>query len=254
MKTKTRLRLTCTIGITLMLFAQLPLRSAVAQATDPLDPDTFPPAYPEGNDYNILIGSAPNALFNGRTERCDTDEEAALTTLIANAQRTVANGETVCSAIPGIGGNICFGALELEVEDLANDTRDLAPCLFQDSIVDSAEIEATFENTKIIHGNLLTHDGNLEGHIFQFTAHDELLQAHDDQFMALDTFVRGSIMTILDSLTAINARVNANGDLLTSVLVQVISNGEQLSVLTELVQTPQGRREDFPIKTIVPKL
>jgi hypothetical protein len=178
------------------------LSASGAWAGDPLSTSTFDPAYPVGGSqepaYETAVATLPGlgllpAFPDGKTQRCSTNGEAELF-LVISAFNVVGAAEFVCDAIPSPGKEVCFAALS--VVALANEAAGIAngQCAFQDGLVNAAEIQAAFENTKIIHADLGLHD-------------DRLIE----------------VQTLLDVMDG------------------------KLDDIIRLLNTPTGRRPDFPI-------
>ena len=68
---------------------------------------------------------------------------------------------------------------------------------FCDGDIDSAEIEAAWKNTITVHGDLVTHDGNLANHRdligVQLAAHDLNMTTQHEEIKALFTALQGAI-------------------------------------------------------------
>lgn len=156
----------------------------------------FPPAYPSGSVYDTWVATLPGlgllsdsegdgSLAN---ERCSTDGESGIGIAGATLNAAAIVGDVACNSIVvilGEGTNLpaCIVAGVLHEAALANDTVG-AQCSAQDGLVDSAEIEAAYENSKII-------AGQADGIVTQLTTHDTeikaALQAHHVAVMNLIT-------------------------------------------------------------------
>jgi hypothetical protein len=186
--------------------------SSAAWATEPLEETTFAPDYPSGANYDVFTATlfGFGLLPNGAENRCDTNGVAGAQ-IAAATTSAIKTLEYACAAIPGddVGGDsICWGAILIDaiVEFAALEV--LEQCNFQDSLIDSAEIEAAYENTVEINSNLVIHDGHLEDH-------DAALAQHDVDVKLLLMGIQDGVDLLLD---------------------------RQLEVI-RLLHTPQGRRQ-----------
>jgi hypothetical protein len=140
----------------------------------------FTPAYPElGGSYEdfILGGEVTiipaNALAPGipptdvtidfpsllddpdilpsKDERCDTDAEGALQFTVAATRAADLLGNTICNAIPtpvGAEQTACWIAFGILQQGFHVAETFVQQCDFQDALIDGAEIQAGYENTK----------------------------------------------------------------------------------------------------------
>ena len=137
--------------------------------------EPFPPAYPEGDDYDLFtatlddLGLLADSDDEGdalNDERCDSNGEATQQLVIATIN-AIATLEFGCAALPPAAEDICFGVLA--VNEIARTAAEIniAQCALQDALVDGAEIEAAFENTvKLI---------NLSSKVYEKQIEDNLL-------------------------------------------------------------------------------
>jgi hypothetical protein len=173
-----------------------------------LEPDDFAPAYPSGSNYDAFTATLPGLglLLDGTTNRCDTDAEAGAE-IAASVFTAIEAAEFACAALPPGGEDACYAVILVNsVVQVANEIAK-SQCAFQDGLIDGAEIEAAYENSVIIHDNLLEHDSNLSD--------------HDAAIKVL--------------LAAIQAKVDENGQKL-----DVLLGGQ--AELIRLIHTPSGRR------------
>ena len=213
-------------------------------------PVLFPPAYPVGGNYDTftatldgfgLLSDGPDAGSETNDERCDSDGEAAQQIALATEKVICVLGELAADAIiEPISRGVAFGLTAICQEIVVATEITIAQCDLQDALVDGAEIEAAYENSKIISNQVTevsveldAHNTNIEGDI---NVHDtnisNKLDVHDiDIKNALNTHD-----TEIKSLLAnIQAVVNANGNKIDVLLER------QLDVV-RLLHTPQGRR------------
>jgi hypothetical protein len=185
----------------------IPLSWSAAWA-GPLDTVDFPPAYPSGGNYDAFTATLPGLglLLDGTTNRCDTDAEAGAE-IAASVFTAIEAAEFACAALPPAASEVCYGVILVNsVVQVANEIAK-SQCAFQDGLIDGAEIEAAYENSLIIHDNLIEHDLNLSN--------------HDAEIKVL--------------LAAIQAKVDENGQKL-----DVLLGGQ--SEMIRLIHTPSGRR------------
>jgi len=131
----------------------------------------FQPGYPSGPSYDTFMGPAQGTHIldaNGdgsyADERCDADREGALATADAALNVILAVG-TGCEALPA-GPNVacvtpplvptpgpqefCKSALGVVAAALQANAVFITRCAVQDGLVQGAEIEAAYENTKLV--------------------------------------------------------------------------------------------------------
>ena len=124
------------------------------------------PDYPSGDTYDAFVATLPGlgALSDwdgdGRlsNERCSYDYEAGLQIGIAVASVVSVVAQTACalaSTDPTGAATTKFCTVQGVVAEIEVAIEiAIAQCEFQDSAVDTAEIEATYENTRILIGGL----------------------------------------------------------------------------------------------------
>jgi hypothetical protein len=151
--------------------AAVPLACAPAGASCERAPVGFEPAYPAGGGYDDFVGPAhgsdimdddADGSFND--ERCGTNREAELAEIGAVLGVLVALG-SACEALPA-GPNIvcatppivpapgpqefCSAALAVPAALLEVNAIFITRCEIQGALVDRAEVEAAYENTKLL--------------------------------------------------------------------------------------------------------
>ncbi len=135
-----------------------------------LPASTFPPPYPTGTNYNVFtatlagMGALSDSNGDGRLndERCSADFEALHSILLATAKTIDGTAGLACHALLEGFDAACFVAAAVSFAFLIAEETILSQCGLQDALVDSAEIEAAFENTLAIHANLDTHDEDIK--------------------------------------------------------------------------------------------
>lgn len=139
--------------------------------TSGLPAATFPPPYPSGPSYQVftatLSGMGALSDSNGdgllNDERCSADFEALHSILLATAKAADGTLNLVCDGnLEPISRAICFGGAAIAFAFLVAEETILSQCSLQDALVDSAEIEAAYENSLAIHANLDTHDEDIK--------------------------------------------------------------------------------------------
>ena len=124
----------------------------------------FSPAYPSGSVYDTWVASLPglgllsDADGDGSTadDRCSTDGESGISIAAGTLTAAAIIGDVACNSIVvilGEGTNLpaCIAAGILHEAENANNIV-ASQCSSQDGLVDSAEIEAAYENSKLISG------------------------------------------------------------------------------------------------------
>lgn len=253
---------------------------------DPLDPPK--PAYPESpggvGPYNTftatlsglgaLVDSDGDSRLND--ERCGADYEADLQigySAIGSLDAILAG----CSALPPGAEDVCFGVAAITAGTAFGFQIAISQCALQDALVDSAEIEAAFENTVIIFDKLAEVQGTVNSSSSVLSAHAAELSSGIDLLANLlrmtltqigehDTAIKnalaahdGEVKAVLtvhdtDIKNVIGAHDAAVQSRLEDVQSGVDTNTELLQVVLErqlevirLLHTPQGQREsDVP--------
>jgi hypothetical protein len=146
------------------------LVSGLAMADgDFLEP--FPPDYPTGGVYtgvrDAIIGGGPG----DNTTRCSADLEAGELLAVGVAQAAQAVAQLVCdAATPGSEVAACLPVTAVNLA-LAVAEFQAGACALQDGLIDSAEIEAGFENTvKLIDLNTKLYETQMERNLLNCTA------------------------------------------------------------------------------------
>jgi hypothetical protein len=132
--------------------------------------EPFPPDYPTGGVYTTVRG----LIIGGpgdNTTRCSADLEAGQLSAVGIAQAAQAVAQLVCDAAPpGSEVGACFPVTAVNLA-LAAAEFQAGACALQDGLIDSAEIEAGFENTvKLIDLNTKLYETQLEVNLLNCTA------------------------------------------------------------------------------------
>jgi hypothetical protein len=139
--------------------AQLTCPAPMATSCEKADVG-YPPQYPDPSTmpaYETFTASLPGLGFLAdgdddgvlADERCDASKEAGLGAGIAALSTIIAVG-TACNIAPENVDTVCFAALAVLTTALESVSILHAQCDFQDGQVDAAEIEATYENTRML--------------------------------------------------------------------------------------------------------
>jgi hypothetical protein len=168
----------------------------------------YPPAYPSGSTYDVWVATLPGLGLLSDTngdgsladERCSSDGEAGIGIAEGVLVAAAIVGDVACNSIVvvlGEGTNLpaCIAAGILHEAVLANDIV-AAQTSSQDGFVDSAEIEAAYENSKII-------AGQADGIVTQLATHDtdikNALATHDtdikNELATHDTDIKNALAT-----------------------------------------------------------
>ena len=213
-------------------------------------PVLFSPGYPVGGNYDTftatldgfgLLSDGPDAGSATNDERCDSDGEAAQQIALATEKVICVLGELTADAIiEPISRGVAFGLTAICKEIVVATEITIAQCDLQDALVDGAEIEAAYENSKIISNQVTevsveldAHNTNIEGDIaVHNTTISTKLDVHD---IDIKNALNSHDLEIKSLLATIQAVVNANGNKIDVLLER------QLEVV-RLLHTPQGRR------------
>jgi hypothetical protein len=154
----------------------------------PFEP--FPPAYPAGSNYDTFRATLPGlgamSDTNGdgslNDERCDANFEAGVA--IASAVFSFASIaiDLGCHALPELLDIPCFVAAEIVALAAEATNTVAAQCSLVDGAVDATEIEAAYENTVRLFGNLGAHHTALVQHDTEIKLQ---LATHDSDIKAL---------------------------------------------------------------------
>lgn len=262
------------------------VQSAVAPST------LFAPAYPSGGNYNtwtatmpglgLLIDSPDIGTETGTAlndERCDANAEAGTLIALSTLSAVAIAADTVCNSTPSpFEPAACIPAGVANAAVLATEIV-LWQCGYQTALVDSAEIEAAFENTvqligTVNHVDVMIHDETNFTDDSELAVHDDDIKTglatHDTDVktavLVHDTDIKSGLAThdaeiksavlihdtdIKSALATHDSDVKA---LLANVQAGVNANGARLDLLLErqlevvrLLHTPQGMRStDIP--------
>jgi len=210
-----------------MLFATTPLLAGLTGAL-PFEP--FPAAYPGGSNYETFRATLPGLGAMSDTngdgsladERCDANFEAGVA--IASAVFSFASIaiDLGCHALPELLDIPCFVAAEIVALAAEATNTVAAQCALVDGAVDATEIEAAYENTVRLFGNLGTH-------------HDALVQ-HDNeikiQLGTHDTDIKALLATLQAGVNEANQRLKVSETLQRQII--------------RLLLTPEGLRAVDP--------
>ena len=181
-------RLTSTVGTTEESEQTLGVAS-VSPATN-----LFPPNYPSGTEYDVLTATLEGLDYltdtNGdgklNDERCDPNPIADLHIAIKAQEIAWAVAHYACEVVQPFQVFACVTASVLQ-ETVYGCEIPILQCAYQDALADSAEIEAGYENSVALSGQLADHDTNIDGDL---AAHDVHLAAHDDKMTDMVTTVQ----------------------------------------------------------------
>ena len=147
--------LASSMGVLLLLGVVAPM----ARAGEEPAAVGFAPAYPAGPSYDVFTATLPGLGFLSDTngdgklndERCNANSRAQVAIVDATFRILVAAG-IACNALPAgppaFAQEICFGVLTVPALALQADATVIAQCALQDGLVQTAEIQASFENTR----------------------------------------------------------------------------------------------------------
>ncbi len=120
------------------------------------DDSPFPacrPAYPSGPSWENLINAlipqtvkAPDAA-SAANQRCDSNEEAALSLSVSSFQGLVTSISAGCNIIPAPANAVCWAPVIAIATGAASAQGFFADCLEQDGDVNAAQIEAAYVNS-----------------------------------------------------------------------------------------------------------
>ena len=240
------------------------LESLAPMAPLPLLPgSSYPPDYPSGGNYDVYTASLPGLgiMLAGPQNRTDASAVGGAFIAYDVLEFAALAAQAVCDA------SLLAAPVACPLAGVANaaaraDQIVLQQAAYQDGLIDGAEIEATYENSKTIIGqandlstelaahdtnidsDLVTHDANIDGDL---AAHDANLAAHDanidGDLAAHDANIDGDLMQhdadIKELLEDLQGAVDENQRLIK------ITMSRQLEIMRLLI-TPNGRRDINP--------
>lgn len=201
----------------------------------------FPPAYPAGSNYEVFRATLPGlgamSDTNGdgslNDERCDANFEAGVAIASAVFSFASIGVDLGCHAAPELFDIPCFvaaGVVALAAE--ATNTV-AAQCAIVDGAVDATEIEAAYENTVRLFGNLGAHHDTLVQHDTEIK---NALSIHDTDIKVLlathDADIKALLATLQKGVDEANQRLKVNEALSRQVI--------------KLLLTPEGRKAVDP--------
>ena len=212
------------------------------------------------------VGTETGTALND--ERCDTNGEAGAQIALGALKITAEAANAVCNSTPSpFEPAACIPAGVANAAVVANEIV-LAQCGFQTALVDSAEIEAAFENSVELIGtvnnvDVIINDETNFTDDAELAAHDSDIRSdvatHDTDIKAVvsthDTHINNVVnLHDTDIKTALATHDGDVKALLATLQAGVDANGARLDLLLErqlevvrLLHTPQGRRStDVP--------
>jgi len=220
-----------------------PLRSLESLAGTP----PFPPNYPSGVSYEVILLLG---LVDSPDDRCGGPGFEAYEAVLAGAEAALAIGDAACS-VAGCDptGIVCVsvcGAVEAVKLAVLTARIPIDACASHGRGVDSAEIEAGYENGLSTLSDLAAHDANINGDLAAHDANiDGDLAAHDanidGDLAAHDANIDGDLAAhdarITDQLSTHDSDIKA-------LLADIVANQEEI---IKLLKTPQGRRPGWGV-------
>lgn len=183
---------------------------------------SYSPDYPAGGNYDTFIATLPGLglLDNGKTNRTDANGVAGAWIAIETLKVAAIIAQGVCDAAPS--GDIVFTNVVLcppsavAWEAVQSTQIVLDQTGFQDSLIDSAEIEATYENSKTIITNTFDIYNDLQQHDENIT---NQIQQHDADIKAKLDLLNGKIDVLLSrQLEIVRLLATPQGQRATDVL------------------------------------
>jgi hypothetical protein len=142
--------------IVAVLFAMLPL---LAEASDEKAAVGSNPGYPTGASYEAFTATLPGlGLLSDRNgdgavndDRCNVNGKSELALVQGSLQVLIAAG-ILCNLAPSgpplFLQEACFGGVAIAAATLQGSTIVISQCQYHDGLVQSAEITASFQNTR----------------------------------------------------------------------------------------------------------
>ncbi len=184
----------------------------------------YPPDYPSSTGLyaDLVLGQlAAFDLITYASDRCDTNKLSDFYSIYYLAKKAAEQADSVCVVAgcdpTGIGCAAVCGVVEIYKIAVVTAALPLDLCEYQDNNIDSAEIQAGYENTVSLLYDLSAHDAGVRTAIAE----------HDSDIK----YVLSQIDGKLDNQTA--------------MLIEVLENQEKIM---KLLNTPQGLRPEWPVK------
>jgi hypothetical protein len=232
----------------------------------------FTPNYPSGSNWSSMVGTlqADGDLPAGEVsdQRCISDKEALLTTTIVIFDAVNDISSAICEIVPEVfveilgegteidGTALCF-AIKLAAVAIPALTvgQDDAGCSTQDHLVDSAEIQAAYNNTVQIYNVLQQHDTDTKNAIAnarnalsgQITGLSGQVSSVSTQLTTvgnnLTTLINNSTAQINTNITAETTTVDNNLATLQALQLrlEIEANLKQPGNPESLFETPQSQ-------------
>lgn len=203
------------------------MSSRLGLARTPYTPD-YPPS--TGLYADLVLGQlASFGLITYSSDRCDSDKLSDFYSIYYIAKKISEQADGVCvlgGCDPtGVACAIACGIIEIYKVAVVTAALPLELCAYQGNNIDSAEIQAGYENSVSLLYDLADHD----------TAVLDAISTHD-----------GDIKAYLDSLDGKIDSLDGKIDQQAAQLEKVLENQ---ALIIKLLNTPQGRRPDWPNKT-----
>ena len=202
-----------------------PLRSVKSLTGTP----PFLPDYPGGINYEtiLLLG-----LVDSPDDRCGGPGYEAFEAALAGAEAAVAIGDAACE-VAGCDPIVVFclstcGAVETVKLGVLTARVPIDACAAHGGGVDSAEIEADYENGVGILGDLAAQSGAIDNLAIALAAHDASIKS---DLAAHDANIDGDLATHDADIKAL--------------LANIVANQEEI---IKLLKTPQGRRPGWGVE------
>lgn len=182
----------------------------------------FSPNYPTGASYSVALLFG---LVDSPDDRCGGEAFEVYEAVLAGAEAAMAIGEAACSVggcdPTGIGCAIVCGAVEVVKLAVLTARIPLDACAAHSVGVDSAEIEADFENGLSILGSLDSQNDAIEEIANALADHDANI---DGDLAAHDARIR--------------TQLNTHDSEIKAMIQDVLTNQEEI---IKMMKTPEGR-------------
>ena len=225
----------------------------------------FAPNYPSGTGYGTFtatlegLGYLTDTNGDGKLndERCDPNPVAEMQIAVEGLMLAYVAADAFCQTIVVVAGfatnaPFCAASAVLWVSALAVEIP-MHQCAFQDALVDSAEIEAVYENSVALSGQLADHDTNIDGDLAAHDAHiDADLAAHDTHMTEHDANIDADLAAHDAHLTEHDAHLAEHdahltmhdekmADLVTTVQFTLDNSVELRSVHLQVIELKEKR-------------
>ncbi len=226
----------------------MPLASATIAAVSPL---AVSPACPANSiiDDSLAAGVfSPTDFKSVSSQGCSLTVESNLSIVTSTLQGTVLAASALCSALPPIASNVCWGVNAAFSIASAVSFGLFQDCVEQDGNVNTAKNDASFHNTVTIFNSLKAANTEIDTRISNLST--QLTNVNNQvttEFSALDTHLTNVDNHVATEFGALDAHLVTLVNQLTNQISQGTALlGADLKQVMKLELTPNGQKQINP--------